>query len=405
MRHLDFCDLQRNLDMTSDFGTCAADSENIGGQVLKWVDRGARQLAVVKRRAHHRKRRATVKERFANLHSADHFFWKQLSRASNSRRHGVSRLRLWFCRLCGLLTTALRTVLTEITDATTHVAAARRFTSGPARKRDVAEFVTLKADCWVRDWFWARSTRLRRLSGGHHVGWARVRLGIVGGGTVRCTRFIMWRRYLRLFIEIQDCGLFISCVTRARWRLLDSVTSTWVNRVWLVTRSEWRRGTAQVVHSLDSGGSRRGIRKTYCLAYLRSLYNWEPLECALRSLTLQILARRRIRESNNKMVDSERQLRFGWKPGMRVRTEIGGPRCIRSHRFRSRLSKPSKPQTIRVFELELSEECDQSISKFFVQPDSVSEVQSVNLFSILVSEPGEYEETPAVTKAATKREE
>ena len=74
MRGLDYSDLERHIDITSDFGTRAADSDDIGGRVLKRVNRGARQQTIVERRAHHRKRRASVDERLAYQHSVDHCF-------------------------------------------------------------------------------------------------------------------------------------------------------------------------------------------------------------------------------------------------------------------------------------------------------------------------------------------
>ena len=66
MRDFDSCDLQRYVDITSDIDTRAADSDDIGGRVLKRVDLGARRQAILERRAHHRKRRASVDKRIAN---------------------------------------------------------------------------------------------------------------------------------------------------------------------------------------------------------------------------------------------------------------------------------------------------------------------------------------------------
>ena len=66
MSDLDSGDLQRYVEITSNFGTRTADSDDIGCQVLKRVDRGVRRETIVKRRAHHRKRWANVDERIAN---------------------------------------------------------------------------------------------------------------------------------------------------------------------------------------------------------------------------------------------------------------------------------------------------------------------------------------------------
>ena len=179
MCDFDSSDLKRLVDVNSDFGTRAADSADIGSQVLKRNNIGARRQPIVERRAHHRKCRASVDERIANQHSVDHCFREQMRRASTSRRHSVTRLRLRFCRLCWLLTTGRRAVSTEMFDAKTCVASTRRFSFSGARQRDVAEFATLETDCRVRYWFRARAIRLRRLRGGHNVSWARVRLRVV----------------------------------------------------------------------------------------------------------------------------------------------------------------------------------------------------------------------------------
>ena len=74
MRDLDFSDLQRHIDITPDVGTRSADSDDIGGRVHKLVNQGARRQMIVERRAHHRKRRASVDESIANQHSVDYCF-------------------------------------------------------------------------------------------------------------------------------------------------------------------------------------------------------------------------------------------------------------------------------------------------------------------------------------------
>ena len=56
MRDLDSGNLQKYVDITSELGTRAADSHDIGGRVLKRVDQGVRRQAIVERKAHHRKR-------------------------------------------------------------------------------------------------------------------------------------------------------------------------------------------------------------------------------------------------------------------------------------------------------------------------------------------------------------
>ena len=83
---------------------------------------------------------------------------------------------------------------------------------------------------------------------------------------------------------------------------------------------------------------------------------------------------------------------------IRVRAEIGSPRRVRSHRFKFRLAKASKRRTIRAFELKLIKERDQSISKFFVRRDRVSDVCSVNLLGFLGSQPGENKRTQGSRK-------
>ena len=62
--------------------------------------------------------------------------------------------------------------------------------------------------------------------------------------------------------------------------------SNQVDKDKLITRGEWRGETARVVHSVDSGGSKRGIQKPWFYACLRDSHSFEPLECALRSLSL-----------------------------------------------------------------------------------------------------------------------
>ena len=94
MRDLDCGDLQRYVNITFNFGTRAADSDDIGGRALKQVDRGARRQAIVERGAYHRKRRVSVDKLITNLHSVDHFFRELLRRASTTGRRDVSRLRL-----------------------------------------------------------------------------------------------------------------------------------------------------------------------------------------------------------------------------------------------------------------------------------------------------------------------
>ena len=82
---------------------------------------------------------------------------------------------------------------------------------------------------------------------------------------------------------------------------------------------------------------------------------------------------------------------------------IGSPRRVLSHWFKSRLTQALKRSTIRAFELEPAKERDQSISKFLVWRDSVSDIRSANLLGFLKSELGEDEETPAISRVATKR--
>ena len=167
MRDLDSGDLQRYVDITSDFGTRAADSDDMGGRVLKRVDRKARRQEIIEPGAHHRKRRASVDKRIANLHFVDHGFREQLRRDSTRGQHGVTRLLLRFCTLYWLLATARQTVSTEMSKTTTRVTSARRFSFSSTRRRDVASIATLKTDCRIR--CRARSIRLRRLRSSHNV--------------------------------------------------------------------------------------------------------------------------------------------------------------------------------------------------------------------------------------------
>ena len=133
-----------HVDIISDFGTRVADSDDIGGRVLKGIHRKARRQTFVVHRAHHRKRRSGVDECIANQHSVGHSFREQLRHANSSRCHSITRRRLRFCRLCYLLATARRAGTIKMLNATTCVASTRRFFFSGARRWDVAKFATLE---------------------------------------------------------------------------------------------------------------------------------------------------------------------------------------------------------------------------------------------------------------------
>ena len=102
---------------------------------------------------------------------------------------------------------ARRTVTTEITDAITCVAVARRYSVRRIR-RDVAGFATLEADCSTQDGFRIRASRLRRWEAA--IALSGFERGGVSWGTTRSLE-------LEFSLKIKDCG----CLPRVSRERVD----------------------------------------------------------------------------------------------------------------------------------------------------------------------------------------
>ena len=125
-----------------------------------------------------------------------------------------------------------------------------------------------------------------------------------------------------------------------------------------------------------------------------------PLDAAACALAAQVVSRRKIAESGNKVIDCEVELKFGRKVRVRACRKVGGARRERGDGFGAGLSEHAELLTIRVLEIESPEERIEPIAELLIRNGVAYKMRATHLLGFVCTEPGENETRPAIARAA-----
>ena len=125
-----------------------------------------------------------------------------------------------------------------------------------------------------------------------------------------------------------------------------------------------------------------------------------PLDAAACALAAQIVLRREVVESGNKVIDRKVELKFGRKVGVRACRKIGGARRERGDGFGAGLSEHAKLLRIRVLEIESPEKRIEPVAELLVGHGVAYKMRATHFLGFICTEPGEDETRQAIARAA-----
>ena len=117
-------------------------------------------------------------------------------------------------------------------------------------------------------------------------------------------------------------------------------------------------------------------------------------------LTAQVVSRREVAESKNKVINREVELKFCRKVAVRACRKVGGARRECGDKIGAGLSEHAEQLTIRVLEIKSPEERIEPIAKLLLGNGVASKTRATYLLVFICTKPGEDETRPAIPRAA-----
>ena len=162
------------------------------------------------------------------------------------------------------------------------------------------------------------------------------------------------------------------------------------------------------VHRLRTNGGegtrgrywQRELGRVSRFACLDHVNGFLPLDAAACALAAQVVSRREVAESGNKVIDREIELKFGRKVGANACQKVGGARCERNDGFGAKLSEHAELLTIRVLDIESPEERIEPIAELLIGNGVAYKIRTTHILGFVCTEPGEEETRPAIARAA-----